>query len=367
MLQLCGTLCAKSFIVALAALAATASFAQSSVTISGLLDLSYHSVSGNSTNATTKFDSISTSVGSATSAINLNVVEDLGGGLKAQAFYAFDPRNNINNSNAGIGRHEAYVGVSGGFGNIRLGSINTANLQANGAGAVFGTATGSGFAEIQTAAGGGVRFNNSLRYDTPTFNGFAASVTYTPGNKDALTGGAQPQVTDLGLSYNNGPLAVNFSSLQRSAVDAQAAVSVTAPASQVSSGGSVTAGTGAPGGQAAVTATAKSTFNLIGATYTIGNAKLFAGYGDGDKSGTGSVDSKLTRVGATYTMGAVTLLGSYSTLELGTDPKRKTTGLRADYALSKRTFAYAGYEAYDSGAASANKRNTAMVGVRHSF
>ncbi len=348
----------KKSLIALAALAATASFAQSSVTLSGLLDLSYHTVSGNGTNATTKLDSVSSSIGSATSAINLNAVEDLGGGLKAQAFYAFDPRANINNSTGAIGRHEAYVGVSGGFGNIRLGSINTANLQANGAGAVFGTATGSGFTEIQTAAGGGVRFNNSLRYDTPTFNGFAASLTYAAGNKDALTGGATPQITDLGLSYNNGPLAVNFSSLTRSATDAQAAVASTA----TTAGGSV--------GSAAVTAGVKNTFNLIGVNYTIGNAKLFAGYGDGDKSASGS-DAKLSRVGATYTMGAVTLLGSYSELEIGTNPKRKTTGLRADYALSKRTTAYAGYEAYDQGSAIAtglgNKRNTAMVGVRHSF
>jgi len=88
----------KKSLIALAALAATASFAQSTVTISGLVDASYHAVSGNGTTATTKLNSISTSVGSATSAINLNVLEDLGGGMKAQAFYAFDPRANINNS-----------------------------------------------------------------------------------------------------------------------------------------------------------------------------------------------------------------------------------------------------------------------------
>ena len=58
------------------------------MTLSGLLDVSYHTISGNGTTASTKLNSVSTSVGSATSAINLNVVEDLGGGLKAQAFYA---------------------------------------------------------------------------------------------------------------------------------------------------------------------------------------------------------------------------------------------------------------------------------------
>ena len=190
-------------------------------------------------------------------------------------------------------------------------------------------------------------------------------MTYAPGNNDATAGGAQPQVTDLGLSYTSGPLSVSFSNLQRSAVGAQDAVA--AVAGQLGSGGSVTSGAFAPWGQAAVTATPKSTFNLIGVNYTMGAARVFAGYGDGSKSGTGAVDSKLTRVGASYTMGAVTLLGSYSTLELGTAAKRTASGVRADYALSKRTAAYAGYEAYDSGATTTNKRNTAMVGVRHTF
>ncbi len=321
------------------------------MTISGLLDASYHTISGNSTTATTKLNSISTSVGSATSAINFNVVEDLGGGLKAQAFYAFDPRANINNSASAVGRHEAYVGVSGGFGNLRLGSINTASLQANGAGNVFGTATGGAYTETQTNVGSAVRFNNSLRYDTPAFNGFAASVTYAPGNKDATSGGAAPEVTDLGLSYANGPLSIQFSSLTRSEYVAQAEVAATAGSA----------------GSAAVTAGVKNTFNSLGVNYAVGNAKLFAAYGKGDKSGTSNVDTEVNRVGATYTMGAVTLLGQYSTAQLGTAAKRKATGLRADYALSKRTFAYVGYEAYDSGATSANKRNTAMVGVRHSF
>ena len=98
----------------------------------------------------------------------------------------------------------------------------------------------------------------------------------------------------------------------------------------------------------------------------MGAARVFVGYGDGDKSAAGS-DVKVTRVGATYTMGAVTLLGQYATTEIGTAAERKTTGLRADYALSKRTAAYLGYESYNSGATTANKTNLMAVGVRHSF
>ena len=323
------------------------------MTLSGLLDFSYYSIGGNGADAATKAQSVGTTVGSATSAINFNAVEDLGGGLKAQAFYALDPRAFANDGSA-IGRHETYVGLSGGFGNLRMGAVNTAALGVNGVSNVFGTATGGAYAWIESASGGAVRFNRSVRYDTPTFNGFSASLTYAPGNDDAsavTTAGATPiaqEVTDLGLNYSNGPLNIAFSSLQRSAVTGGSA-------SQV-----------------------KSTYNSIAANYTIGALKVFAGYADGDKSSqapstvnivntTGGLDSKVNRVGATYTMGAVTLLGQYSTAEIGTAAKRKATGLRADYALSKRTTAYAVYEAFDTGATSANKINTAAVGVRHSF
>jgi len=346
----------KKSLIALAALAATASFAQSSVTLSGLIDFSYHSIGGNGADAATKAQSVSTTVGSATSAINFNAVDDLGGGLKGQAFFAIDPRAIANDSTGAFGRHEAYVGVSGNFGNLRLGSINTASLGVNGVSNVFGTATGGAYAWIESAAGGAVRFNRSVRYDTPVFNGFSANLTYAPGNDDASVttyAGATPigqEVTDLGLNYSNGPLNIAFSSLQRSAVT-----------------GSTNANTNV-----------KSTYNSIAANYTIGALKVFAGYADGDKSSqtpttvnivttTGGLDSKVNRVGATYTMGAVTLLGQYSTAEIGTAAKRKATGLRADYALSKRTTAYAVYEAFDTGATSANKINTAAVGVRHSF
>lgn len=327
------------------------------MTLSGLLDFSYHSISGNGLNNALKSQSVGSTVGSATSAINFNAVEDLGGGMKGQAFVGIDPRTWANDANtpASIGRHEVYVGLSGNFGGIKLGSPNTAALGAFATGTPFGTATGTAYGLMDTAAGSAVRTNRSVRYDTPNFNGFSASLTYAPGNDDAAAtaanGGvpAATKLTDLGLNYSNGPLNIAFSSVQRTATAAGAV---------------------------------KSTYNFLGANYTLGAAKFFVGYGDGDKSSqtsaasalvatTAGSDTKLSRVGATYAMGAVTLLGQYSTLEIGTAPKRKTTGLRADYALSKRTIAYVGYEAYDNGQAITtglgNKQNTAMVGVRHSF
>jgi predicted porin len=348
----------KKTLVAIAALTAVSAFAQSSVSITGVLDASYSSTSGNGTTVSTKADTVNASIGSATSAINLAVVEDLGSGMKAQVFYGIDPRNMFANSTSStLGRHEMYIGLSGGFGSIKLGSPNTAALSANGAGQVFGTATGGAYTNIVTASGSAVRFNNSVRYDTPAFSGFSASVNYAPGNKDATaqtaTLAAAPQVTDIGLAYSNGPLNVNYSNLKRSAV---VAASVAAQADGTASFG-----------LAAVSATEASTYQSLGANYTMGAFKLLAGYGKGEKSAASNADSKLSTLGASYTFGANTILAAKTKTTLGTAAAREATGVRYDRALSKRTVAYVVHEAYDSGATSANKTNITAVGVRHAF
>jgi predicted porin len=350
----------KKTLIALAAVAVS-SAAMAQVTISGLLDVSVATVGGDATTATTKGTFINASRGSATSGINFNITEDLGGGMKAQGFYSIDPRGIINDPAAQVGRHEAYVGLSGGFGNIRMGSVNTASLSVLAAGGPFGTATGSGFAEIHAAGGGNVRFANSVRYDAPTLvNGLALNVTYAAGNKDALAGGANPSFTDVGAAFTSGPLQISFSSLSRSATNAQAVVA--AKATELDDDNFVLTSPGT----AAVAAGLKSTVNTIAANYTMGALRLMAGMGKGDM-GTAATDNETTRMGATYTMGTVALHVQQATLQIGTAAKRTATGVRADYALSKRTTAYAGYEGYDSGAATSNNRNTSMVGVRHSF
>ncbi len=334
--------------------------------------MAYYKIGGSGSTAQTNGQGVSTIIGSATSAINFNVVEDLGGGLKAQAFVALDPRTFAMDgatgaaTGPGIGRHETFVGVSGAFGNLRLGAVNSGSLAASGAGSVLGTATGSGYGLADLQAGGAIRYSRSVRYDTPRVSGFAASINYAPGNDDGTTAGNSAlggivmptgqEVTDLSLSYAAGPLSVTLSSLSRSATPN---TTVTAPA----------------------VAVPKSTYNSIGANYTMGAARVFATWGDGDKSSQAASaggltslltsvngqDSKLSRIGGQYTMGATTLMASTTSVEIGTAAKRTIMGLRADYALSKRTAAYGAYEAIDTGATSANKINTVAVGVRHSF
>jgi len=358
----------KKSLIALAALAATASFAQSTVTLSGLLDMSYANIGGN-VNTAKKGQTVTAINGSATSNITIAASEDLGGGMRSRAFFELDPRAFATDGGA-IGRHQTFVELSGGFGAIKLGSPNSASLAAYGAGAPLGTATGSGYSATNATLGMTTRYNRSVRYDTPAVNGLSASVLFAPGN-NADTGTAayaglpyQRSVTEFGVSYAKGPLVAVFSSLQAGSSNVVAAAAPTA------------------------TATSKSTtFNTIGANYTMGATKLFAGYNSGKTLGTAAstsgpvefaaqadgIKTKGYRVGASQSFGAITGIVSYAEQEIGNandfvgSTTRKVTGLRLENALSKRTVAYVAYEDYNSGASSANKTNITAVGLRHSF
>lgn len=181
----------KKTLIALAALAATASFAQSTATISGNLDFASVNVGG--TQAASKGSTVTTGFGTATtSVLRFIAVEDLGGGMRATAQYNFDPRslandalgNTLNsataptaNTTTGLSRDELFVGLSGGFGNIRLGSPNSIGLNAWQPSSSLGTGIGSGY----TGAGRAgtmsnsfvqTRYSRSVRYDSPVMGGF---------------------------------------------------------------------------------------------------------------------------------------------------------------------------------------------------
>ncbi len=396
----------KKSLVALATLAATGAMAQ--VTISGLVDFANANVGGTQLHA--KGSTISTTVGtSATSVIRIGASEDIGGGMKVFAQYNLDPRTLANdsfsvtnnkgtggavgststtigattaqaNTITGLARDEMFVGISGGFGNLRLGSPNSIGLNAFVVGSPLGTGIGSGFsagstAGTMTAASVAVRHNRSIRFDSPTINGFAASVLYAPGNDQAqLTTTpadsatqAVPQAllipnsrqfTEVGLRYDNGPLSV-------------AAVNISTKA-QTNAGGYYVAGTNVAG--------AKTSYNMVNASYKIGATTLYAGTADGDQfaiTGTTATPTKSTRYGIKHTVGAVDLAAMSTTQKDTTaETKRTVTGFRVDYNFSKTAAAYLGYEKYDSGAAYSNAGSTlnltgtrtiTSVGLRKSF
>ncbi len=393
----------KKSLIALAALAATGAFAQSSVTISGNMDFAGASVTG--TQLVGKGSTVSTTVGtSSTSVLRFIAVEDLGGGMKATAQYNFDPRTlsndslGVTNNNStsvtaataavtggaaatpgsalaqgntvtGLARDEVFVGLSGGFGNLRLGAPNSIGLGVHGVSSPLGTGIGSGYAPTTgtvTNAYVQTRYSRSARYDSPTIGGFTASVQYAPGNDQTLTSStgtatAQSvpvalvipnarQATEFGLSYAAGPLNVAFANIGQAKSDNKV---------------------GFYSGAAAVLV--KTSANVLAANYSLGSTTVYALVNKGDAlaSTTAVVATKGSRVAVKQTMGAIDLMAQYTQQETN-GVKAKVTGLRADYNLSKTAAVYAGYEKWDTGAAYSSNTTTgdrkiASVGLRKSF
>ena len=393
----------KKTLIALAALAATgAAFAQSSVTISGLFDVGYGAVNApaNALGVQTGDISRVAQNGSATTSINIAGTEDLGGGMRANFRYEINPdlvngagftggagttagSGAVQYGNGGV--HQSFLGVQGGFGNVRLGRINTGTLAAWGTGSVFGTALGSGFgasgifARSVPSSGSTyfntapTRFNNSVDYTSPTINGFTARLQYVPqvnkaagfGSENACTAAAcaaettaaaganRAGATDISLAYNKGPL---------NAMVAQQSVKI--------GSGDVNALV-APNHQS--TASSNYEITIAAANYQIGAARVFASTWT-EKMGT-TFNASSYSLGANYVMGAYTFAASMANNndKTATNADRKIVGLGVDYALSKRSALYARYESRDANknlaadTAAAGVTKTTHVGVRHTF
>jgi predicted porin len=366
------------------------------VTLSGNLDFAGAKVTGTQVNS--NGTTVSTTTGtSSTSVIKLTAVEDLGNGTKATVLYGLDPRALANDSMGytayaedqaqssvltGLARDEVYVGISGNFGNLRLGAPNSLGLEAFGAASALGTGVGSGYAP--NAAGGmnsivNTRYDRSVRFDTPSFSGVTAHVLYAPGNDQEATTTASSvtalnqalqirnnrKTTEYGLKYANGPLNAVVVQIKQAARTNEL---------------------GWYGNQNATGEADATSATVFGANYNLGNTTLYVGYNTGNRlaaKGTNAswnaaaVDSKGYRYAVKQTMGKVDVMAQYSTQETtnaAANAKGVVKGLRADYNFSKTTAAYAGYEAWDTGfAANANSttgkgdRKIVSIGMRKAF
>lgn len=301
----------KKTLIALAALASTAAFAQSSVTVSGIVDANVNRAIG----ATT------TSLGQATaSRLQFIGTEDLGGGLKAH--FALDHRFNTDtgaqsNPNSFWGGYST-VGLSGAFGKVDLGRTYSAAFWTALAGDVFGY---DGVAANSATAGAGtqaVRFANGIFYTSPNFGGFTARFSYSLKEDVGANNG-----TSLELKYANGP------------------VSASVAAEKNINGNKYTG---------------------VGAAYDFGAAKANLLVTKGETAA--GVDSDGVLVGVVVPLGALTLKASYATLEVGDVKTVSQVGLGARYAFSKRTDLYASF-------ANNSKRDTDKngweLGITHRF
>ena len=363
----------KKSLIALAAGAATSAFAQSTVTLSGVMDVGVVY----SSNADAGSAKLGLNRGN-NNTISFAGVEDLGGGMAAtfRAAMRFEPTTGT--AEAGGARPlfqaESRVGLRGGFGHIRLGRGLTALQAPNGSALdpwVVTTVASSVYAPgywTDYVAGGEGR-TDGIFYDTPNFSGLSGSVTLSPRKATLTPAPVAPALTSgtygsksfysLALSYGNGPIVGLVGYEQNRFGD--------------------------------------SLLN-IGGNYDLGAAKLYVGYGV--VKGGAAIDRPATTpgasplpagakntalsLGATIPFGAAKVLVGYSSFKqptaaqvaAGTATKTDTKlGLGVNYALSKRTAIYSNVASTSRNNNPANpnprtndSRVTAFdLGISHSF
>ncbi len=200
----------KKSLIAMAAVAASgAAFAQSSVTIFGVVDAAVTYVDGQ--------DSVSglTNSGNASSRLGFRGVEDLGNGLKAQ-FWLEGAISNDDGSGAGGGatgpgfefKRRSTISLLSNVGELRLGRSTTAAYDAVSRYDNFGT-VGVGGTRVWSTGSYDVRRSNMVGYYSPDFSGFKFAANYAFGEQDDKTW-KRGSYFGLSATYDNGPLSIGF-------------------------------------------------------------------------------------------------------------------------------------------------------------
>jgi predicted porin len=318
-------------LIALAVLAASgAAMAQSSVTLYGRVDTGIGSEKTLAGGSQTKM----VDGGLTTSRLGFRGTEDLGGGLSA--LFQLEQRLDLSSGalQAPSFKAASLVGLSGGFGTVKLGRMTTVFDDARAvsySSNVFDSAFTPASNGVYKDAGGDYasRFNNQIRYDSPSFGGFYGGASYA----FEQTAGVGDKLTAVQVGYKAGPMHVVL------------------------------------GHQNEKT---KSKFTALSGSYDFGMASLSAGYNL--RNGTASDDKEYT-FGVNVPMGAVNLSAGYAASETEssagvTTAKASGFGFGATYSLSKRTRLYAGYRSHDvKDAAGVKTTDTTLyaVGIRHDF
>jgi predicted porin len=350
----------KKSLVALAVLTVSGiASAQSTVTIYGLVDAWVGTVKDNNlsqsgVNVPHPFSG--SGGGLQTSRFGLKGSEDLGGGLKANFLLeaGFDPStgaaNNYTNpytnavSTAVFGR-QAWVGVSGGFGELKLGKMWTPYDMVKGSGSAnFDSLIFAPSTSVWASNSYQDRPGNSIYYETPSFSGFTAAAMYSFGENKTATVSAG-KIVGFNVAYANGPIGASL----------------------------------AYQGEKANGAATEIKYTQLNGSYDFGVVKLLGAYGN-VKNGTTPITGVAADKTKEYQIGldfpvssALTLSGGYarskSTLPAGApELKRTGYGVAALYALSKRSNLYAGIQTgKETGGATERKTSTYGVGIRHTF
>ena len=390
----------KKTLIALAALAATSAFAQSSVTLYGRaeagVDLGFRTTvnssnttviagPGGSTTNTNLGSSVSRpgfrisdgdNQGQASSRFGFRGTEDLGDGLRAN--FVLEAGVTLDDGASGSGggnlfSQAAWVGLSGSLGEVRLGRQNLGSFDVYASG--LSAAWGSGLYEVGATLvqGGDIRASNAIQYRSPDFGGISGTVSLIAPETNRSTtapvaGGNATSSTsaktgvDLSIAYAAGPVYVGFGYNKQNGSVAtnnglagllNATTSGSGPRTDFTLSASYDFGVVQPffnytnrKDRTTSIATTGGVVTAIGGTTLNGNA---VGSGENTKSTQYALGLKvpvgaatlLTSYGAHKTTGSATLLGGATADSV--ERKVRAFQVGAQYPLSKRTMLQANY------------------------
>lgn len=339
---------AKKNLIAVAALAtlAVSAQAQSSVTLYGNVDagLTYskEKQGGNSTSTTGVTSSILTE-----SFFGLKGQEDLGGGLKA--IFKLESGINVDTGAAAttnfFGKN-AYVGLAGDFGTVKLGNQESLFKTEAGAFDAFGFSPALAVSQLFVASPLGGSWQNTVGYTSPSLSGLTLSAQHSARESNAApstspTNAVNGGATAIAANYTAGALGLSAVVGDVRSVDA-------------------------------TRANERNKAWLLGASYDFGVVKAFAQYGQNkmeDNAGADDGKDKFFQLGAVVPVtqaGAVH--AAYGQLK-GDDDKTRQFSLAYHHTLSKRTGVYAGvtYKKYEETGFDDTKTTTIGAGLRHAF
>lgn len=353
----------KIIALAVAALASSAAFAQSNVTVYGVADAYVGSFKLDDAKRATQVNS----GGLAASRIGFKGAEDLGNGLKA--IFALEYRLEIDN-NSGVGfttstassgpARQQLVGLTGGFGTAVAGRLQTTaydwavsyDVLAGTAISPLQNVNGTNFIIGGTTAG--ARASNAVAYISPSFGG--ATLAY---NRAYLTE-QSAATTGTAATFNNDNVA-DMLSANYKAGDLAAGVVY----SRVKDRTAATA---------AFANYSKTTDWALGASYDFKVAKAFATYQRSKNETSAAGVTTSPKSDSAWSLGiaapvsaAGTVIASYAknsikstdTPLLSPADNTKSYTLAYTHGLSKRTTAYAGYMAIQRD----NAINSTVVGA----
>lgn len=350
----------KLIAMAVAGLVSGAAFAQSNVTVYGIADVFY----GRATADGAKTTNVINSSGLSGSRIGFKGTEDLGNGLSA--IFTLEYGLNVDSAGsvsswAGSARQQ-FVGLTGGFGTVVAGGLQTAGYDFAGAnnplaGSVLNPYEKVGASALLSHTQAG-RASNAFAYISPDFGG--AKIAYNharvsenvPAVPSSASPGKENYANLLAVSYANGPIGAN-------AIYSKISMASTSASDDVVEWG-------------------------LGGSYDFKVAKVGAQYQSYDNKAIDSKDNKWGISAAIPAGPAGTVVAEYAKSKIKQDGATtlnndvKSWTVAYTHGLSKRTTAYAGYNRVTNGSDGAaastiapvtlgGKSSTLAFGLRHSF